>query len=70
VQIRNRYFGCDTGDGVSVVAVGVNAQGCVFGSDGKGGPYRVLDELRMIEGRLVAGGIGLFCSDNAVLQFP
>ena len=58
VQIRNRYFGCDTGDGVSKVAVGVNAQGRVMGDDLEGRPYRVLDELGVIEGRIVAVEVG------------
>ena len=64
VQIRNRYFGCDTGDGVFVVAVGVNAQGRVMGDDLEGRPYRVLDELRMIDGRRVAVGIGHHVGDD------
>ena len=64
MQIRNRYFVCDTGDGVSVVAVGVNAQGRVMGDDLEGRPYRVLDELRMIDGRRVAVGIGHHVGDD------
>ena len=62
MQIRNRYFVCDTGDGVFVVAVRVNAQGGVMRDYVEGGLCRVLDELSMRVSNPTTSGMAYYLS--------